>query len=189
MSRLRMAVILAAICAVPAHAASLDVNFSDEAAQARYEQAFPAQGANEVNWNAQYMYNEDQGDVAGAGVHIAGDAGARQLRVTAGVGAELYWIDAEEVSADASALGLGGWVRAVPPDYNRLSFELRGHYAPKVLSFQDADGYYGVEARAGYDILRQAHAYVGYRRMRVSFEGISGETLDSGFHVGLQMTF
>ena len=189
MSCPRIAVILASTFALSAHGASLDINVGDEAAQVQYEQALPVQGANEVSWNARYMYNDDQGEVAGAGVHVAGDAGATQLQVTAGVGAELYWIDADESNEDASALGLGGWVRAVPPEYNRLSFELRGHYAPKVLSFQDADGYYGVEARAGYDILRQAHAYVGYRRMRVSFEDVSGETLDSGFHVGLKMAF
>jgi len=63
------------------------------------------------------------------------------------------------------------------------------YYAPNIVSFQNVDHYMQVSVRAGYEVLRNADVYVGYRHVSASFDGSQGVTLDSSFVLGMNLTF
>ncbi len=175
--------------AFAASARSVELNVSDDALYARYAEPLRSTIGNPLEWDASVMHNGDKGDAATFGFHVLGDAGSRSVRLTAGVGGQAFWASPDGSNDDALGLALGGWIRAVPPQYDRLAFELRAHYAPNVLTFQDGDHYWEAIAKVAYQVLPNAEAYLGYRRIRLGLEDKHDRTIDSGFNVGLELRF
>ncbi|MBT8142555.1 MAG: hypothetical protein HKN88_03705 [Gammaproteobacteria bacterium] len=150
------------------------------------------------------IHNEERGNVASVAALRVGDAGSDGL--TAGVGLKLAYVDPDiEVatvqivppvafsSPSGGALALGGKFNYVPTDFNRLNLGGYIWFAPDVLAFDKMDKYQEIGVYAGYNILRDADVFVGYRNVKGSFksDGIDfGDlTIDSGVHLGIRVNF
>ncbi len=187
--RLLIAGILTGLVCTTVQAQTLDLNVNNEAARILYTTPLHAGGIGGLQMGASYLHRRNRGDAATLGLEVAGNAGARDMAVSAGLGGRLYWVNRSHSSLNASALAVGGYVTVTPPRQNRLGFTLAADYAPRVLSFMDATHLWEWSARAEYQVLRQAIAYVGYRNIQVGYDHHGTYTLDSGVMVGVKLRF
>lgn len=123
-----------------------------------------------------------------AGALVTGDAGLRDLDVTAGAGLRAVFVGGQG-DQDGGALAPGVQVDARLPSFDRVGLLAYGYYAPSVVSFGDIDSYRDVGAALSYQMIRNAALYLGYRNIRVGVEHGPNVTLDSGFFGGLSLTF
>lgn len=122
-----------------------------------------------------------------AGLLLTGDAGATAANVTAGLGARLQYVDSEH--DNGGALALGGQVRVKLPQATRVRFNAYGYYGPDASTFGDYDHFLEFSVSVGYEILRDAELYLGYRTIEVGLDPGPDVDLEDGFHVGIRLDF
>lgn len=95
--------------------------------------------------------------------------------------------DAEKVGA----LGLGFQMGVLLASSRYTPIELIGEafLAPSITSFTDAEQYSEIGARLQVEVIPQARAYLGYRRLSFDTNDYNGLRVDSGFHLGLNISF
>ncbi len=175
-----------AAAASAAQSANLDFNLATNAAAVDYTANLTDTG---LEGDLSYLHHTDKVDIAAAGVDLTGNASPVGSPLIFGVGGKLFYIDPKGTGSSGSALGIGAHFRYTWPDYNRFVLGGELYYAPNIVSFQNVDHYMQVSVRAGYEVLRNADVYIGYRHVSASFDGSAGVTLDSSFVLGMNLTF
>lgn len=180
-----------AMATLPAAAATFDASIGEEAVRVGLEGDLSS-----VFSSAKGQYDlgalwrsEDGGDafVPHVGVLLTGDAGARDAKVTAGLGIRAAYIDGE--SNDGSAIALGGQVDVRIPGYDRVALGAYGYFAPEVTTFGDTDKYYDVGLSLGYEVIKDASVYVGWRKVVADLDGGGEIEADDGLNIGLRLDF
>lgn len=169
-----------------AQASNLDVNLASNAASIDYTASLTTTG---LEGDVGYLHHTDKVDIADLGLHLVGNASPVGSPLIFGVGGKFFYISPKNSSSNGEAVGLGAHFRYTWPSYNRFAIGGEFYYAPKIVTFGDADRYFEFGARAAYEVLRNADVYVGYRHISAAFNGSSDVTLDSSFIVGLSLTF
>ena len=95
--------------------------------------------------------------------------------------------DVEKVGA--VGLGFQAGFLVAPSRYNPIEFSVGAFYAPSITSFSDADQFSEITARLQMEIIPQASAYVGYRRMGFDTNDYDDVRLDRSVHVGLKIVY
>ncbi|MEL7298646.1 MAG: YfaZ family outer membrane protein, partial [Pseudomonadota bacterium] len=121
--------------------------------------------------------------------HLTGEASPGANPVIGGLGGKIFVIDPDALNVDAVVLGIGGYLRYTMPQYDRINVYAHAYIAPDVLSFGDGDRFHEVEARIGYNVLREADVYVGLRNISASFDNGAELTVDTGLIAGIQLRF
>ncbi|MEN7343793.1 MAG: YfaZ family outer membrane protein [Pseudomonadota bacterium] len=181
-----LAVLILAATASSGHAAELDLNLNDDAARLSFASDVTAR---KLRYDIGWLHHQDRGDVIHAGLHLTGEASGGQSPVIGGLGGKLFIIDSSIFNQDAVALGIGGFVRYTLPEYNRINLYGHAYFAPDVLAFGDGDQYQELEARIGYNVLREADVYIGLRYVSVGFDSGPEATIDNGLVAGIQLRF
>jgi len=96
--------------------------------------------------------------------------------------------EAEE-SVGAVALGFQVGMLLASSRHNPLELAFEGFLAPSITSFSDAERYAEIGARIQIDVIPQARAYIGYRRMRFDTNDFNNVRLDRSVHLGIKLTF
>ncbi len=183
-----LAVVLV-LCSHMALARTLDVNLSSDTAEFRFGVNPSAQGRlGNSELDLGVIFTTDDDVLGVLGLQVIGDTGSRSPGLKAGVGVRLFGGSTDRGN-DFLVISLGGSLRYNPPFLDRLDLRAYINYAPKIVSFMDADNfsYYGV--RAGYEIMQEALVYVGYRRIELGPAKGSDETIDSGMNIGVEFYF
>jgi len=94
-----------------------------------------------------------------------------------------------EESVGAVALGFQLGMLLASGKHNPIELAFEGFLAPSITSFADAERYAEIGARIQIDVIPQARAYVGYRRMRFDTNDYDDVRLDRSVHVGIKLTF
>ena len=158
-------------------------------------------GNNGVVIEASALHNQDRGNVAGLAGLKYGNAGSEGLN--AGLGLKLAYVDPDiepEVtilpfplpefsSPSGAALAIGGKVTYIPPQYNRMNISAHIWYAPDVLAFDKIDKYQEIGVSVGYNVIRDADVFIGYRNLKAGFKEFGDGTLDTGLHAGIRVKF
>jgi len=158
-------------------------------------------GNNGIETEAAILHHEDRGDVASFAAMKFGNAGNEGLE--AGIGVKLAYVDPDyspEVviaifpppdfsSPSGAAVALGGKVRYVPAEYNRLNVGAYAWFSPDVLTLDKLDKYQELGVYVGYNVIRDADLFVGYRNVKAGFKSYPDITLDSGLHIGMRASF
>lgn len=183
---MRLRLFLAAVAASASStvlADSLDVNLSNHSAQATYA----------TNWrtaelNTGLLYNNNHDDwVASVGLLSSGERQTTQTRTEAGLGGKIY--AGSITNKDVVALGLGGQFR-VFPNNGPIGFSGYAYYAPDIVTFVDAKKFWEFGARVEFEIVKKsADVYLGYREVQADLKNEANGTLDSGFNVGVKISF
>ena len=191
---MRMKQILLALClclaAAPTFAqttgTALDVNLNDDAVRLGFSWRLgdPKYLA-DVGW----LYNQDRGDVIHASFHLVDAASSSGTALQAGLGVRLVHTRTDPSVLDGTALALGGFARYTLPNANRYNIAGYGYYAPDITSFGDQSEYYELGVRFGYSVLRDGDVYLGLRRIRAEYNGLTGFKFDSGLHAGFEIRF
>ena len=95
----------------------------------------------------------------------------------------------QEESVGALALGFQIGMLLSSSRHNPIELGFEGYLAPSITSFSDAERYAEFNARIQIDVIPQARAYVGYRRMRFDTNDYENIRLDRSVHVGIKLTF
>jgi hypothetical protein len=180
------AVVLLACSASALAANAIDLNVNNSALRLKVDFEL----SNNILVDGSWFYDNDRGNVFGAGFHLTGAATGGANPVYAGLGGQLLWIDSKTRGRDdGQALPIGGFVRYTIPEYDRFSVGGSLYFAPSVLSFGDVDQYYEYTAWAGYHVLRDGVIYLGVRRIRAEFDKSPSVSFDTGIHVGVRLRF
>lgn len=184
-----VALSLIAISSV-AVADTLDVNLSNSAAQFKYNMHSGIAGKSELF--ASFMYNEANSLLGEAGLLVLNEEGSVP-GLSLGIGAKAVVSSLNKIAPSrklVSGVALGGQVRFEVPADRRFAFVGEYHYAPKIISFGDAERYYQGAVRAEYSISALTQAYVGYRTTKfVLVNNPVNGVLDNGPHIGVRLSF
>ena len=186
--RIFLVTVLAA-CSQVIMARSLDVNLNSDTAEFRFS-TNPSSNSRfgETEMDFGFLYTTDDDYMGMAGVQVLGDTGSQSPGLKAGVGMKVFGGNTDKDN-DFLVVTLGGMLRYNPPFLDRFDVRAYINYAPKIVSFLDADNfsYYGM--RAGYEIMQQAMVYVGYRKVKLDASDGPNETIDSGMNIGVEIYF
>lgn len=174
----------AAVFSAPVLADSIDINLNNDTVQATY-----ATDWRKAEFNAGILSNTDRDDwVASAGLLASGERQTEGGRVEAGLGGKLY--GASVSNQDVLALALGGRFCVHPAGVPMLGFSGYAYYAPDVVTFMDGKKFWEWGARLEFEVVKKtANVYVGYRKIRADLDNDARETVDSGAHVGVEISF
>jgi len=89
----------------------------------------------------------------------------------------------------ALALGFQAGMLISSSRHNPIEALIEGFIAPSITSFSDAERFTEINARLQVEIIPQAQAYVGYRRMRFNTRNFDNVLLDRSVHLGIKLTF
>jgi hypothetical protein len=70
-----------------------------------------------------------------------------------------------------------------------IYIDAEASYAPKVLSFSDADRYTDMKARINYKVLSNGYVYVGGRYIKTEYENGMEKSYDSTAFLGFEVKF
>ncbi len=106
----------------------------------------------------------------------------------AGLGVKLNYID-NDITLDYISIPLSLKAGYNIPTTIPMRLALEAHYAPQVLSLQDAEGY--KEYRLNYDIeiIKNASINLGYRNIQTKYENGSYEKYNSSGYIGFKFHF
>ncbi len=175
-----------AAAAFAVHADNLDINLGSNAASVNYAANLTGTG---LEGDAGYLHHTGSVDIGDVGLQVVGNANPVGSPLIFAIGGKVFFISPRQYAGNGTVLGLGGRFNYTWPTYNRFTLGGELYYAPKIVSFNNADRYLQYGVRAGYEILRNAELYVGYRHISGAFTGTGTLTLDSGFVAGLSLTF
>ena len=96
--------------------------------------------------------------------------------------------EAEE-TVGALALGFQAGMLISSSRHNPIEALIEAFIAPSITSFSDAERFAELNARLQVEIIPQAQAYVGYRRMRFNTRNFDNVLLDRSVHLGIKLTF
>ena len=107
---------------------------------------------------------------------------------TVGMGVKLNYINTKN-DATFSSLPLqvkGGYeLRSVIP----IFFSFEGSYAPKVLSFKDAKGYYEYRFGVDFRVIENAEIYLGFRDMETKYDNSNFLKYNRSGYLGFRFRF
>jgi len=112
---------------------------------------------------------------------LAGEVAIESGRVIVG--------DEDSEKVGAVALGFQTELLLSPSRRNPVELGFDVFFAPSIASFSDAEQFTEVSARLQIEIIPQARAYVGYRRMEFDTNDYEGVRLDRSMHVGLKIIY
>lgn len=172
-----------------AMADTLDIGLSNSTAQFKYGVASGLAGKSEMY--AELMYNDVNSVIGGVGLLVANDE-MKVPGLTIGIGAKavVATIKSAPSRRNSSAVALGAQVRYELPVERRVAFAGEAYFAPKIITFGDADRYQQIGARAEFSISPQLQVYAGYRKTWFSLKNSGGDAvLINGPHIGVQLSF
>jgi hypothetical protein len=171
------------------YARALDFNLSGESAQVKYTTLMGATNYGRTELGFGFLYHEDKNYLGELGLLVIDEAGSKSPGLEVGVGAKFYYAEADKPDIRASAIGLGGQLRYRHGAASRIVSSATLFYAPGIVSFQDADQLYELDAAIEYEIIPTASAYVGYRLIETEIKNREDVEIDDNFIVGLRFKF
>lgn len=167
----------------------LALDLSDDTARLQYSNTASMSADSEFEWDAGFLLIEGDNGASDrklftGTIRSVGDAGVANHQVNAALGLRGSWLNGD--GFDAQAVSVGGEVSARFQGIDRLVFSGYGYYAPKVLSFGDADAFLEWGARLGYQVLRNGEVFVGYRQVKLETDLGIDVTADTGYNLGIK---
>lgn len=141
----------------------------------------------EIALAAGYTYHEGERHIINLDFHAQGRVAMLNLPTTAGVGIQAIGFD--DGNLEGAAVGLGGFLKVNIPRVPGLSVSAEAHFAPAVVSFDDAEDLTSLGAKVGYRLIRNAEIFAGYRYLKADVDNRSDLKLDKGGLVGLRILF
>ena len=171
---------------------TFDINLNNDVAQFQYNlnTGRATQGKSELRFGV--LYNDTNSLLGEASLMVANDAD-KASGISVGVGVKVLTASIGRTGypkINASAVALGGQLRFSPPAAKAFGIVGEFQFAPRIITFADADSYDQVGLRLEYEVMPQTMAYVGYRKIRFGVRnGGPSAVLDDGAHVGVKLAF
>lgn len=171
---------------------ALDINLSNNTAQFQFGTGSPTGTQGKTDLHAGVLYNNNNSLLVNAGILVVNQQeSAPGLSIGAGVEAVVATVkDNPPTRSNASAIALDLMARYSPPNVGKLGFAGEFHYAPRIITYGDANRYSQFGARVEYEISPQMLVYVGYRKTTFGIKnGARDDVVDNGAHLGIKLGF
>lgn len=165
---------------------AVDINLRDSSAQLQYSASMGRDtlGKSEIHFG--FLYTNKNNSLGDMGIMVK-DEVSNAPGVTVGVG--IKGLIARAQNNNATALAIGGLVRFAPLTDTRFGITGLVFLSPNIVTFGDADRYTETGVKLDYEVIPQAVAYIGYRRMKFGLKFASDAILDEGAHIGVRISF
>lgn len=178
---------LLAMVSSPASAGALDINLGDNSAQLQYSSAMGRDSFGKSEFHVGFLFTDQDNLFGDVGILVKNEVGSGLPGVTVGLGVKGLMATIDD--SDALALALGGQVRFSPASASRFGIAGQFYFAPNIVTFGDTDRFIETGLRLEYEVLPQAVAYLGYRKIKFGLETGPDAVFDEGAHVGVKITF
>ena len=181
-----------AVFSTPALADSVDINLRDTSAQFQYISSLGTDPLGHTKFHAGILYVNRNNTLGDFGLMVQDELGDNAPGFSVGVGVKGL---VAKVTGDSpfvnrtSAIALGGLVRYSPPATQRLGIVGELYLSPNIVTFGDANRYVESNVRVEYEVIPQAVAYVGYRRIEFGLNNRPNVILDEGVNLGVRISF
>ena len=140
------------------------------------------------------LVNEYNDVIANGSILVSGSSTGEVKALHFGVGAKAYVGTLEgpgavSLDVDGGAIAIGGRIRYVFPGATPLAVLGEAFYAPEVTSISDFDGLLEYRFAVELEVSPSARAYVGYRKMEVTFSRDVDYEVDDEAHIGVRFEF
>lgn len=166
---------------------NVDINLRDNSVQLQYGASIGRDSLGTSELHAGFLYTNNNDRFGDFGLLVKETAGSSDSGVTAGVG--LKGVIASVGGNHAVALALGGQVHFALPAASRVGIVGQVYFSPNIVTYSDAERFVEAVARLEYEVIPQAVAYLGYRRISFGLINKPNAVLDSGFNVGVRISF
>ena len=170
-----------------AFADSFDINLRDTSAQLQYSAKLGQATLGKSELHLGYLYTSHNNSYIDLGMLVKDEVSPNAPGLMVGFGVK--GLLAKVPAHTSSAVALGGMVRFAPPPVPRLGLVATAYWSPTIMTFGDADRTVETGARVEYEVIPQAAAYIGYRKIKVGLKGLNDATVDEGAHIGVRMSF
>ena len=193
---LRKALIVTTLL-IPFHnvsAAALDFRVGQDTAELSFltQTASFGYGGADIGFGA--LINEHNDVIANGSILVSGSSAGDVKALHFGVGAKAYLgsLDgpgATDLDIDGGAIAIGGRIRYVFPGNTPLAVLAEAFFAPEVTSISDFDGLFEYRFALELEVTPSARAYIGYRKLEVTFNDNSEYEVDDEAHIGVRFEF
>lgn len=166
---------------------TIDINFRDTSAQLQYKSSMGRDALGKTEFHIGVLYANKNNTLVDLGVLVKDEVGSNAPGFSVGVGIKA--LAAKTVNTSERALALGGMVRYSPPEASRMGIVGEFYLSPSIVTYGDADRYSETGVRLEYEIISQAAAYIGYRKIQFGLKAVPNVMLDEGAFVGVRMSF
>ncbi len=149
-------------------------------------------GGADIGFSA--VINEFDDVIGTASILVSGSSAGDLKALHFGVGAKAYLgvldgPDAAKIDVNGGAIAIGGKIRYVFPSAAPVAILGELFYAPEVTSISDFDELVEFRLAVELEITPSARAYIGYRKLEVTFNDNSDYEFDDEAHVGVRFEF
>jgi hypothetical protein len=166
---------------------TVDLNLRDSAVQLQYIAPTGRDTLGSTDLHAGLLYTDNSGKYGDIGILVKGPVGNRDSGITAGVGVKGVVATVNDFST--AALAIGGQMRFSLPPATRLGIVGELYFSPNIVTYRDAERFVEAAVRTEYELIPQASAYIGYRRISFSLVNKTDAVLDTGFNAGVRISF
>jgi hypothetical protein len=140
------------------------------------------------------LVNEYNDVIANGSILVSGSTAGDVKGLHFGVGAKAFAGTLEgptstSLDVDGGAIAIGGRIRYIFPGNTPLAILGEAFYAPEVTSISDFDGLVEYRAALELEVTPSARAYIGYRRLDVTFNRDIDYKVDDEAHIGVRFEF
>jgi hypothetical protein len=166
---------------------TIDISLRDSSAYLKYSASMGRDtlGKSELFLGA--LYSDKDNFLTDIGLLVQDEVNSEVPIISAGFGIKA--LSGKARAYDVASVAIGAMVGVRPFADPRVNLVGEVFVSPKILSFGEATRYIGTAARAEFEIIPQAVAYVGYRSTRFDLKTQPFAKIDDGLHVGLRMMF
>jgi hypothetical protein len=175
-----------------AMADTIDINLRDTSAQFQYKSSMGRDALGKTEFHVGVLYVDKNNLLSDFGLLVKDELGDNAPGFSVGIGIKGLVAKVKgnnPTTSNASALALGGLVRYSPPATERLGIVGEVYLSPNIVTFGDANRYVETGVRMEYEVIPQAVAYIGYRRIAFGIKTQSDTILDEGVNLGVRISF
>jgi hypothetical protein len=187
-----LAISTMATVSTAALADTVDINLRDTSAQFQYISSLGRDPLGNTKFHAGVLYVNRNNMLGDFGLVVQDELGDNAPGFSVGIGIKgvvAKVTGGGTIVSSTSAMALGGLVRYSPPATQRLGLVGEVYLSPNIVTFGDANRYIESNVRAEYEVIPQAVAYVGYRRIEFGINNRPNEILDEGVNLGVRISF
>jgi hypothetical protein len=164
----------------------IDFSFNSDAFRFIYAHDF---ASNDLRSDFGLLTTDDEGWIATTSLYLTGAASEGNNPLEAGIGGRTGWVEGDLSKQSGLPLAVGGFLKYTIPRFNRVSLRGEAWFAPDILSFGDLERYQDYSVRIGYNVLKQADIYLGYRYVKGHFSKAPSAEFDDKAHLGISIRF
>ena len=171
---------------------TVDINLRDTSAQFQYISSLGRDPLGKTKFHAGLLYVNRNNMLGDFGLLVQDELGDNAPGFSVGIGIKGLVAKVtgnSPIVSSTSAIALGGLVRYSPPATQRLGIVGEVYLSPNIVTFGDANRYVETNVRAEYEVIPQAVAYVGYRRIGFGINNRSYAILNEGVNLGVRISF